>query len=225
MAKFQNNTKLLNESIVTYRDIFHGPGDNWVSDTDPGINSTVIKAALQITNNNIYWPYVSPNLQHEWEVAKNLYREISEITPWEIYRRTWYSVCCETLYSNPGLDKLDRPGPFFITEKTTKLFLAQRLFVMFAPMHTLKFLRGMGFRTFGSIIDESYDDCNNTVERFRRAFDQVEYLSTLDPVQVMQATKHIREHNYNHLYAYRKQIKNQMHQLILDKIPEQHKFD
>ena len=96
---------------------------------------------------------------------------------------------------------------------------------MFAPMHTLKFLRELGFQTFDSIIDESYDDCDDIVERFCRAFDQVEYLCTLDPLEVMSATEHIREHNHNHLYVYRKKIKNQMHQMILDKIPEQHKLD
>ena len=225
MARFQTNTQLLDQSIVTYRDVFHSPGDHWISDSDPGFNTSLGRATHRLVGDELLWPYVSPNMNPDWEVARELKREISEITPWDIYRQTWYSVCCETLYSNPAPNTQDRPGPYFITEKTTKLFLAKRLFVMFAPMHTLKFLRDLGFQTFDSIIDESYDDCNDTVERFRRAFDQVEYLSTLDPVAVMQATERIREHNHNHLYAYRKKIKNQMHQMILDKIPEQHKLD
>ena len=158
-------------------------------------------------------------------MAAELRREISEITPWSIYQHTWYSICCETLYTNPAPNSKDRPGPYFITEKTTKLLLAKRLFVMFAPMHTLKFLRDMGFMTFDSVIDESYDNCDDVVDRFRKAFDQVEYLSTLDPVKVMEMTEEVRQHNYTHLYTYRKQIKNQMHQMILNKIPEHHKLD
>lgn len=225
MSRFQKNNKLLDQSIVTYRDVFHGPGHNWISDTDPGSNTKVIKEALKLTNGDLQWPYVSPNLKHEWEVADKLYREISKITPWEIYKRTWYSICCETLYCNPGLGNKDRPGPFFVTEKTTKMFLAKRFFVMFAPMHTLKFLQELGFKTFDSVIDESYDNCDNTVERFRLAFDQVERLASMDPYTVMEATESIREHNYQHLYTYRKKIKNQMHQMVLDKIPEQHKLD
>lgn len=225
MARFLLNQSLLDQSIVTYRDIFHSPGDSWVSDIAPGINSSVGREVRRLIADAMPWPYVSPNLDPTWEVAQELKREISEITPWEIYKRTWYSVCCETLYANPGLGNVDRPGPHFITEKTTKLLLAERLFVMFAPMHTLKFLKDLGFQTFENIIDESYDNCNNTVERFRLAFDQIEYLSTLDPTAVMSATKHIREHNRVHLYAYKKKIKNQMHQMILDKIPEQHKLD
>jgi hypothetical protein len=223
MARFQTNQDLLDNSIVTYRDIFHSPGDSWVSESDPGINSSLMHEVHKLVNKQLCWPYVSPNLDHSWEVAAELKREISEITPWNIYKKTWYSICCETLYSNPAPANEDRPGPHFITEKTTKLLLAKRMFIMFGPMHTLKFLKSLGFQTFENVIDESYDDCNNVVERFRRAFDQVEYLSTLDPVKVMQATQQIREHNHNHLYAYRKKIKNQMHQQILDKIPEQYK--
>lgn len=221
MARFQNNQALLDKSLVTYRDIFHSPGEHWVSDTDPGINYALIKEAHRITKDNINWPYVSPNLKSEWEVANILYREISEITPWEIFSRTWYSICCETLYSNPGPGNKDRPGPFFITEKTTKMFLGKRVFVMFAPMHTLKFLKHLGFKTFDGIIDESYDNCNDTVQRFQKAFDQVEHLATLDPVWVLEQTLAIREHNFNYLYRYRKHTKNKMHQMILDKIPAQ----
>ena len=225
MARFLMNQSLLDQSIVTYRDIFHSPGEDWVSDTSPGINNSVGQEVRRLIADTMPWPYVSPNLDPSWEVARELKREISEITPWEIYKRTWYSVCCETLYANPGLGNVDRPGPHFITEKTTKLLLAERLFVMFAPMHTLKFLKELGFQTFGNVIDESYDNCNDTVTRFCMAFDQIEYLSTLDPEVVMSETQHAREHNRTHLYVYKKKIKNQMHQMVLDKIPEQHKLD
>jgi hypothetical protein len=224
MARFQSNQELLDNSMVTYRNIFHSPSEAWISDLDPGTNNALKKEIDILVGNNLNWPYVSSNLDPNWEVASELKREISEITPWNIYKKTWYSICCETLYCNPGPRGIDRPGPFFVTEKTAKLFLAQRLFVMFAPMHTLRFLKSIGFKTFDTVIDESYDDCNNTVERFKRAFDQIEHLAKLDPVEVMQQTNEIRKHNCNHLHNYKKQIKNKMHQLVLDKIPEQHKF-
>lgn len=221
MARFQKSD-LLNKSLVTYRNIFHSPGETWISDTDPGLNYAVSKETKKIlAGDNILWPYVSPNLDPTWEVAENLKREISEITPWDIYSKTYYSICCETLYTNPGPNKHDRPGPFFITEKTTKLLLAKRLFIMFAPMHTLKFLKEIGFKTFNDVIDESYDDCPDTVTRFKLAFDQAEILAQQDPKVILTATKEIREHNFRHLFQYRKQIKNTMHRMILDKIPNQ----
>lgn len=221
MARFQTSD-LINRSIVTYRDIFHSPGETWVSDTDPGINYTVSKETKKIlSDQNILWPYISPNLNNSWEVASDLHRGISEITPWQIYKHTYYSICCETLYTNPGANRNDKPGPFFITEKTTKLLLAKRVFIMFGPLHTLKFLKELGFQTFDNVIDESYDSIVDPVKRFQSAFDQAEILGKLDPKHVLEQTKSIREHNYQHLYRYRKTIKNNMHKMVLDKIPDE----
>ena len=218
MARFQKNATLLDKSIVTYRDIFSGPEHM----------SPVNDEVLKILDTPLMYPYVSPNLNPEWEVAENLNNSISSITPWTIYNKTWYSICCETfcdnlnLVNNP-LNKIDNPGPYFVTEKTAKMFLAKRFFIMFGPMKTLEFLKNLGFQTFSSIIDESYDNCDNPIERFSRAFDQVEYLASLNPKEVMEKTKSIREHNFNHLFFLRSQLKLKMHKMVLDKIPDQHK--
>ena len=174
------------------------------------------------------WCFVG--LKSEWEVVSpyglELGRGISEITPWEIYKQTYYSIVCETNWYNPvvnpGKPQVDTPGPFFITEKMAKVLLGRRLFVMFGPMHILEFFREQGFKTFDNIIDESYDECSNIPERFRRAFDQVEYLATLDPKEVLQATEEVRKHNFEHLYNYRNTKKNQMHDMIFNNIPEIH---
>jgi hypothetical protein len=216
MARFCSNPDLLTKSIVTYRQEFGFDGN------DP---SMLLNAeAVDVIKNNLIWPYVSPNLNSNWEVSDNIRRDISEITPWEIYNKTYYSICCETLFQHFDPTKSHDPGPFFITEKIAKVLLGQRLFVLFGPMHTLKFLQELGFKTFDNVIDESYDNCGDSSLRFKLAFDQVEALSKLDPEWVLKETEHIRIHNYNHLYQYRKDIRNQLHQMILDKIPEQHKF-
>jgi len=217
MSRFNLNQDLLNKSIVTYRKEFGFDQiePEWTLNND----------TCELIKNNLVWPYVSPNLDNSWEVSTTIRRDISEITPWEIYNRTYYSICCETLFTHTDPQKYGDPGPFFITEKTAKLLLGQRLFVLFGPRHTLKFLRELGFKTFDNVIDESYDDCSDISLRLKLAFDQVEKLSQLDPVTVMKETEQARIHNYNHLYQYRKNIRNQVHQMILDKIPEQHKLD
>jgi len=216
MARFCSNPDLLTKSIVTYRQEFGFDGN------DPSM--LLNDEAVGVIKNNLIWPYVSPNLNSNWEVSDNIRRDISEITPWEIYNKTYYSICCETLFQHFDPTKSHDPGPFFITEKIAKVLLGQRLFVLFGPMHTLKFLQELGFKTFDNVIDESYDNCGDSSLRFKLAFDQVEALSKLDPEWVLKETEHIRIHNYNHLYQYRKDIRNQMHQMILDKIPEQYKF-
>ena len=42
---------------------------------------------------------------------------------------------------------------------------AKRLFVLFAEPFYLKKLKALGYKTFDSIIDESYDDCEYPIER------------------------------------------------------------
>jgi len=216
MSRFQSNAELLARSIITYRKEF-GYDDN-------NLDTFFDQNTVRLIEKNLVWPYVSPNLTPEMEVSGHIRRDISEITPWQIYNNTYYSICCETVFQHPEPIRYQDPGPFFITEKTAKVLLGQRLFVMFGPRHTLKFLKELGFKTFDNVIDESYDDCDNAGERFKLAFDQVEYLSTLDPEMVINQTQHIRLHNHNHLYQYQKDTKNTMNQMILDKIPEQYKL-
>ena len=228
MAKFQQNPDLLSRSIVTYRNVFG-------QDSSAGPHVMLLPEAMSemLGGNELLWPYVSPNLNSDWEVenpyGNGINNQISEITPWKIYDKTWYSIVCETLWHNPAPNVhnpgIDSPGPFFLSEKIAKVMLGHRLFVMFGQMHILKFLREQGFKTFDSIIDESYDNCDNIVERFTKAFEQIEYLATCDPVDVMQKTEAIRRHNWQHLYEYRTIRKNQMASLIFNRIPDQHLYD
>ena len=228
MSRFQKNKNLLNKSIVMYRGFFGGASYEHSERND--IRDEITKV---LNGEPALFPYESPNLKSDWEVVSpyglELDRGISEITPWEIYNQTYYSVVCETNWynpePNPGKPLVDTPGPFFITEKMAKVLLGHRLFVMFGPMHILKFFREQGFKTFDNVIDESYDECSNIPERFRRAFDQVEYLATLDPEEVLQATEEVRKYNFEHLYNYRNTKKNQMHEMILDYIPNEHLYN
>jgi hypothetical protein len=71
------------------------------------------------------------------------------------------------------------------------------VFVLFAARGSLEYLRSQGFRTFGNIIDESYDSEPNNRRRFDMAWEQVRLLSTLDPREVYQRANSIIEHNYN----------------------------
>jgi hypothetical protein len=208
MARFQNNPDLMSRSIVNYRSSFI---NHW------GDAPSYIYNRIQeiLNGKELLWPHVSQNYIEE-EVTDLEPHQISEVTPWHIFDKTYYSICCES-FSHSMRDS--GPGPFFVTEKTTKFLLAKRLFVTFGPMHSLKFLRSLGFMTFGNVIDESYDEIDRAPDRFDRAFDQVEYLATLDPIQVLEQTKHIREHNSKHLLVYQQATKDKMLEMLLSKIP------
>jgi hypothetical protein len=121
--------------------------------------------------------------------SKNIngYFERAYRTPDKIYSLTKYSLIQETYQSMV----------FHPTEKTAKAFLGKRVFIMFSCKNFLKFIKERGFKTFNAVIDESYDDIEDTRERFDMAFEQVVKLSQMDHKHVYQQLKDVLEHNYN----------------------------
>lgn len=112
------------------------------------------------------------------------------IIPIELYNQTAYSIIAETNFDNRIT---------FFTEKIAKPIVGRRLFVVFTGWKFLEELRKLGFKTFDSVIDESYDQIEDNVKRYAKAFEQVEYLCTLDQRDVYNKIKDIVDHNYNML--------------------------
>lgn len=113
---------------------------------------------------------------------------LARILPIEIYNQTAYSIVAETGTDNRYC---------FFTEKTAKPILARRLFVIFSSRGFLKNLHTLGYRTFGNVIDESYDLIYNDYERWRAAFEQVQRLCNMDQQQVFKKIASVVEHNYD----------------------------
>lgn len=109
------------------------------------------------------------------------------MTPYIVYKNSWYSIISET-YQN---------FRYHPTEKTGKALLGGRIFVVFCCQHFLKNLKKIGFKTFDSIIDESYDDIEDTDERFDRAWAQIRFLATADHNKLYSIVADIVEHNRN----------------------------
>lgn len=197
MLAFQTSG-LADKSIVNYREFFQG-----------AVIDSLTDLVHQQFDQPIQFPYVSPNIDPSWEVTENLHRGISSIAPWEIYRHTKYSVVCETLGSG---------GCFFMSEKTTKAMLAKRVFVSVGAANFISGLHQLGFKTFGNIIDESYDSVKDNVKRYQLAFEQIKQLAALDPVEVQTQTADIVEHNYQRLYTLRRETRARMLELICREI-------
>lgn len=188
-------TGLLDQSLTTYRDIFVG---HWINDTPPEV-------AKLFPDQQLLYPYVSPNMDPAWEVKPQMDNSVSGLVPWEIYNRTWFSVVCETLSSG---------RTFLSAEKIAKCLQARRLFVVFGIQNFLQHYRDWGFETFGDVIDESYDSVENDIERWSKAFDQVQYLSQQDLPALLQKIKPRLDHNHNRLYQLEQEKRQEMHQLI-----------
>jgi len=113
---------------------------------------------------------------------------MARIIPINVYNQSAYSIIAETGYNN---------FYSFYTEKTAKTILAKRLFVMFSGYKFLQNFRQLGFQTFDSVIDESYDLIPDNDQRWCAAFQQVQQLCTQDQQQVFEKIQPIVEHNYS----------------------------
>jgi hypothetical protein len=104
-----------------------------------------------------------------------------------IYENSWISVVAESQHSNDF---------FFPTEKTGKALFAKRPFIVLSGQHYLRTLCSLGFRTFDSVIDESYDEIEDYAERARAAFASFQKLMQLDQNYVRLKLQDVLEHNY-----------------------------
>lgn len=192
--------KLLDQNIVTYRDVF-GANNGPQSRTERRISEYF--QPQQLT-----WPYVSPNLKSEWEVQSSITPNISSMVPHQIYNHTYYSIICETDVRYNDL--------FCLTEKTGKALYGHRLFVHFGVPGFMAELGRLGFETFGSVIDESYDHIPDPIDRFQAAFDQVIALSKQDPIKILNQIKPVLIHNHNQLRRWLLKSREEIKQLVLE---------
>ena len=90
-----------------------------------------------------------------------------------------------------------------LTEKTFKPIALGMPFVLVATQGSLEYLRSYGFRTFGDIWDESYDNIVNTEHRIAtvaQLLRSLDNLSQQQRVDLFQQCLPIIQHNWNHFY-------------------------
>ena len=91
-----------------------------------------------------------------------------------------------------------------ITEKTFKAIALEMPFVLVAPAGSLEYMRSYGFRTFGDVFDESYDEETDDVlrvEKVTRLLKDLDSLSARERHEVHRACLSAVEHNYEHFYG------------------------
>jgi len=90
-----------------------------------------------------------------------------------------------------------------LTEKTFKPIVLEMPFILVAPAGSLEYLRSYGFKTFGDIIDESYDDETDDIKRLEKISQLLVDINNMSDKEKLQLHKNcleIVEHNYNHFY-------------------------
>ena len=90
-----------------------------------------------------------------------------------------------------------------LTEKTFKPICLRMPFIIVGTQGSLKYLRSYGFKTFGNLWDESYDDEINDDQRIEKIAFTVKAMDILpqdEKQRLFDMAEEICEHNYNHFY-------------------------
>lgn len=138
----------------------------------------------------IYEPEISlvTPIDHTGVVCKfqDVSTRFAVIPPVSVYKQTAYSVITETNAQHNYV---------FFTEKTARVMACRRLFIAFSSYRYLHYLRESGFKTFGHVINESYDLEVHDSRRWRMAFEQMQQLARMDQSWVLEQIQPIVEHN------------------------------
>ena len=96
-----------------------------------------------------------------------------------------------------------------LTEKIFKPIVSKQPFILLAAPGNLAYLKSYGFKTFDSVIDESYDLIQDNDTRIEAVVRQLQWycnLSDSEKTDVIRAVEPIVLHNFHHFYNEFKQI-------------------
>jgi hypothetical protein len=91
-----------------------------------------------------------------------------------------------------------------LTEKIFKPIVSKQPFMLLAAPGNLAYLKSYGFKTFDSIIDESYDLIQDNDLRTEAVVRQLHWYCNLTPgekIEVIKQLEPIIEHNFHHFYG------------------------
>ena len=121
--------------------------------------------------------------------------EVINVVNLDHYSNSYFSLISETETSDQCI---------FITEKTYKAIYAGHPFIIWGNPGTLTYLRSIGYKTFPTLFDESYDTELDPVKRLAMILAEVKKFKDLDSKEKQNLIKmqnDIAEHNYQHLMS------------------------
>lgn len=91
-----------------------------------------------------------------------------------------------------------------LTEKIFKPIVSKQPFMLLAAPGNLAYLKSYGFKTFDSVIDETYDTIQDNDRRTEAVVEQLHWYCNLAPgekTDIIQQLEPIIQHNFNHFYG------------------------
>jgi hypothetical protein len=125
------------------------------------------------------------------------------------YRDTYFSLVTETVFNYPYS---------FRTEKIWKPVAVGHPWIAVANRGFYRDIRNLGFKTFGHVIDESFDAIDNSQDRIERVAEVVEDLCQQDLASFYKECYNVCKYNQELYTEMRHQVPrelpNQFHQFI-----------
>ena len=113
----------------------------------------------------------------------------------DIYEQPYVDTVCSIVSETN-----DNDTDVFMTEKIWKPIIAQQVFVVHGNHLYLQKLREIGFKTFGSYFDESYDLISDRDKKIDAIVSLCKHLRTVDWQDIYRQTIALRQHNYDTLF-------------------------
>jgi hypothetical protein len=107
----------------------------------------------------------------------------------DLYLNCYVEIAPETCYRDLN----------YFTEKTQKPMMTRTPFLSVANQGYLKWLKSQGFKTFDSLIDESYDTCPAVEDRVCSMLNTLEHIVASGAEQFYLACQPILDHNFSRL--------------------------
>lgn len=112
---------------------------------------------------------------------------------------TYLHIVTETYMDNTGLEPGEVADRMHFSEKTFKPIWYLQPFVLCAEPHALKYLRSLGYETFGRWIDETYDDILDNQQRIATSIAAAKKFYQRDAAKIdddMLEMLPVLQHNY-----------------------------
>lgn len=116
----------------------------------------------------------------------------------DAYIATYFSVVTETVFDYPYS---------FRTEKIWKPIGIGHPWIAVANQHFYRDIKNLGFKTFGHLIDESFDSIESSQDRIERIADVVEDLCRQDLSQFLLAAQDVCKYNQQHMLELAPQVR------------------
>lgn len=106
------------------------------------------------------------------------------------YGNVWNRYHIEVISETDAMDN------FWFTEKTANCLATGKPFVLISGQHSLARLRSMGFQTFDTVLDESYDTAGHPYERVQRLTNSLQELyNSESKAEKLQELYHLAQKN------------------------------